>query len=90
MKKPLSLITAFLLLLSLCVGGVNAESASDSSQSKEQTAAQLGQEINLGSAAVTFSAAKLTYTIGESFIYTAQDDMRFFGLVGTIKNTGGK
>ena len=90
MKKTVSLITAVLLLLSLCVGGVNAESASDSSQSKEQTAAQLGQEINLGSAAVTFSAAKLTYTIGESFIFTAQDDMRFFGLVGTIKNTGGK
>lgn len=90
MKKTLSLITAFLLLLSLCMGGVNAESASDGSQNKEQTAAQLGQEINLGSAALTFSAAKLTYTIGESFIYTAQDDMRFFGLVGTIKNIGGK
>lgn len=90
MKRTLSLITAVLLFLSLCMGGVNAESASDDDQNKEQTVAQLGQEINLGSAAVTFSAAKLTYTIGESFIYTAQDDMRFFGLVGTIKNTGGK
>lgn len=100
MKKTISLITALALCLSLCVGGVNADSASNGKQSKEETIeqaapeakdyAQIGQEINVGSAAVTFSAAKLTYTIGESFFYTAQDDMRFFGLVGTIKNTGGK
>lgn len=94
MKKTISLITALALCLSLCVGGVNAESATNGQQTLAQAApedyAQIGQEINVGSAAMTFSEAKLTYTIGESFFVTAQDGMRFFGLVGTIQNTGGK
>lgn len=102
MKKTISLILALVLCFSLCACSGNSNDTPVSEQNKEENTeqvatteaandyAQIGQKINLGSAAVTFSAAKLTYTIGEKISVTAQDGMRFFGLVGTIENTGGK
>lgn len=50
----------------------------------------LGQEIDMGFAAVSFSSAVLTFTVGgDGFGSSAQNGMRFFSLTGTIRNTGG-
>lgn len=101
MKKALSLFLALALCLSLCACGSNSDSAiTDEQNSQNETAStstngsatdyvQLGQEIDVDSATITFSTAKLTYTIGDTISVTAQDGMRFFGLMGSLKNTGG-
>lgn len=102
MKKALSLFLALVFCLSLCACGSNSDSTIAGEQNNQKETAstpagepaddyvQLGQEIDVGSATITFSGTKLAYTIGETIYVTAQDGMRFFGLMGTLENTGGK
>lgn len=103
MKKLLALILVCAMTLSLCAcGGNNTEktTAGDHSNEKENIVSietpkkgnlyGIGQDIDTGFATMSFSAAKIVYTIGETITMTAQDGMRYFGLVGTIENTSGK
>ena len=103
MRKLLALLLVCAMCLSLCAcGGNNTEIVASNNHSNEkenvipvETASkddyyQLGQAIDIGFATMSFASAKIAYTIGETVSVTAQDGMRFFGLVGTIENTGGK
>lgn len=101
MKKITSMLLALAICLSLCACGNSSDKApagaADTPVTTEQvteakpaaTYVQLGQPIDVNCATISFTDVKLAYTIGESFSVTAQDGMRFFGIVGTIENTGG-
>ena len=99
MKKLVLFVLMAALCASLCSCASSPESAPGNtttsnvaamSEKAEGPLMQLGEEFAVSSATMKFTDTRIAFSIGEGVRMVAREGMPFFGIIGTIKNTGGK